>query len=400
MAHEALPPPPLPLRPRAAEPRSGDPSPLGPPPSARPPADDHSDDAVTLERLLEVAVLTPAQAAHVAVAVLTAASTIGLGRRCDVRVSTPEITSSGRVRVEPATDPDAGVSVEDLLTQVIANARRLPVHPREYQVALLRRLEEVDDSTHEPTARAMILREALEEGVGEDADTHLTAQLAALVAAYGTVNSSRTEPMTPIHSNHAVRLPPATSAVPWSRRDLGPRRARRIGLRAGAALLACLVVLAGGYLALGRPGTDSDTPKPPQAAKHSTKPSNAPVTHHRAVVPTVAQPSAGGVTGVALQRLAPCRPSAVCPVRVTVSLSPAAVTQNVGWRVGVVRPCARHLTWSPITTVTAQPGWTHVYASSSVHIPVGHPYALVAVTTSPARAQSPPDRLTASAPVC
>ena len=42
------------------------------------------------------------------------------------------------------------------------------------------------------------------------------------------------------------------------------------------------------------------------------------------------------------------------------------------------------------TTVTAQAGWTTVYASSSVRVPKGRSLALIALTTTPARAQSPP----------
>ena len=75
----------------------------------------------------------------------------------------------------------------------------------------------------------------------------------------------------------------------------------------------------------------------------------------------------------------------------SVRLAPAGVSQPVTWRVGVVRRCVRDVLWSPATTVTAQPGWTRVFAASSVHIPTkARSLELVALTSTPARAQSRP----------
>ena len=62
--------------------------------------------------------------------------------------------------------------------------------------------------------------------------------------------------------------------------------------------------------------------------------------------------------------------------------------------------CKPGITWSGPVTVTAQPGWTSVYASSSVRIPKGRQLALTALTTAPARAQSRPVPATGSSLQC
>ena len=85
---------------------------------------------------------------------------------------------------------------------------------------------------------------------------------------------------------------------------------------------------------------------------------------------------------------------------VTVHLRPAATTQSVTWRVGAARLCRSGIAWSPPVAMTAQPGWTTVYASSSVRVPPGRSLALVALTTAPARAQSPPVPVTGSSLGC
>ena len=82
-----------------------------------------------------------------------------------------------------------------------------------------------------------------------------------------------------------------------------------------------------------------------------------------------------------VQKAGTCTPGAPCPVTVTVRLRPAATTQPVTWKVGAARSCRSGITWSPPISVTAQPGWTTVYASSSVPVPQGRSLALVALTT-------------------
>jgi hypothetical protein len=368
-----------------------------PPPRTEPARNGAPTGAVRLDRLLEVAVLTPAQASLVAVGLLTTASKIGQGRRSDVRISAPRITPNGDVHAVPATDPSTAVAVDDVLTHLIENAQRLPAHPRLHQVALLRRLDEVGASFHEPAARALMLGEAMDDALGPDSDTRVRRELAALVAAFAELSDTELE--API-STRPRPVPRVTG--PGPRRRLG-RRKRRLGRKIAVAVPVCLLVLAGGYVALGRPdlgGPSDPAPRTPHSAAKTPPKSHHHTTHQQPAVPVLAQRTSGSVTGVSLQRMGACSPGGLCPVQVTVNLAPAAVTETVGWRVGVVQACTRQVTWSLPQAVTAQPGWTHVYASSSVQIPADHPFALVAVTSSPDRAQSPPVRLATPAPHC
>jgi len=83
-----------------------------------------------------------------------------------------------------------------------------------------------------------------------------------------------------------------------------------------------------------------------------------------------------------------------------VHLRPASTTRVVGWKVAAARLCKRGTAWSPTTTMTARPGWTTVYAHSSVRVPKGRSLALIALTTTPARAQSRPVAVTGTSLLC
>jgi hypothetical protein len=168
-----------------------------------------------------------------------------------------------------------------------------------------------------------------------------------------------------------------------------------------AALVVGAAVLAvSGYVVLGGPGSDiagslgrADTPGAPDTTapdESVDQPAKKPKADRAQAVRTVAPRQAGAITGVALERTGDCRPGSLCPVTVTVQLRPASTSRTIGWRVGAARVCKPGITWSRPVTVTAQPGWTTVYASSSVRVPQGRSFALTALTTTPARAQSRP----------
>ena len=183
------------------------------------------------------------------------------------------------------------------------------------------------------------------------------------------------------------------------------RRSRRRVLVVGLVLAAFIGVL--GYALLTNPGSETAASGRAhgggQGRHHHAQQSTpaAQASRHRpSPVATVAGRHAGPITGVAVQATGACTPGALCPVKVTVHFRPAATTQPVTWRVGTARTCTRGITWSPPVTVMAQPGWTNVYASSSVRVPKGRSSALTAVTTSPARAQSPPAPVAGSSLRC
>jgi hypothetical protein len=165
-----------------------------------------------------------------------------------------------------------------------------------------------------------------------------------------------------------------------------------------------------GYVVLRNQGVDlavalgrGSQPAAPEATKPARTDTSAAKKEERSRPPTVstiAPRQAGAITGVSVQMAGSCASGALCPVTVTVHLRPASTTQAVTWKVGAARVCTSGTTWSAPTTVTARPGWATVYASTSVRVPQGRSLALVALTSAPARAQSPPVPVAGSALRC
>jgi hypothetical protein len=377
---------------------------------------------VPLERLLTVAVLTPAQASFVASRLLAlSAEPRGGGSTAGRFLITPD----GDLRIEP--HPARTSTGAELLEQLVASARRLPAHPRAHQVQLLRRLEEaVGADAQEATARAAALDESLVQALGPDASARMTHELAALVEAFGHVAPGVPAGNGAPLAGRALLMPTtperAASGKPVSRhpgpphpgpphprprhpgpRDHGHRAAfgrRRApsGRLALVLLVVALVVVGGGYLVLRGPGAGlieslgsgsraAPATTPAQHLKpHARRSAHAPSPHR--AVPVLAAHRAGAVTGVVLQKTGTCRPGSLCPVKVTVHVKAVPTTRSISWKVGAARLCKRGIVWSPATGVLAQPGWTTVYATSTVRVPRGRSLALVALTSSPARAQS------------
>jgi hypothetical protein len=360
---------------------------------------------VPLRRLLPVVVLSPAQACLVAVQLLDAThpsgSTNGTNPADDLW--SVAITPSGGVEVARAAAGE-GTPVTALLEGLAENARRLPAHPTSEQVLLLRRLEEVAADPR-PGARARDLEGALAEMLGSGARQRLSGQLAALVGAFAHVAASVAVPAdartAPAVSRPAPRraAPPPGPSRPSRRRGriTGHRRPRTRRLLLVALLIAAALA-ASGYVVLrdqdpappGASDRDGRRAEPTAPADSSREPAGRQRPDPRPDVTTLAGRASGPITGVEVAGAAACTPGTPCPVTVTVRFRPATTTQPVTWRVGAARSCGSPVTWSAPVTVTAQPGWTSVYAGSSVPVPEGRSPVLVALTTAPARAQSPP----------
>lgn len=355
--------------------------------------------SVPFGELLAIAVLTPAQAALVMSDLLDASVAAPPGRVHAI------VRSDGAVAVTPP-DPDVPPApLQELLDELVRNARRLPAHPTPHQLLLLHHVEEQAGASSDPVDRAAALREALTQMDGADAVVRVRRELVAVVEALNGMavsslaSSVRINGQTVGHAPAVPPAPPAPARQPGSRRRrLLPRRPRTGRLVAILVVLA-LVLLGGGYLFLRGPASgllDSLRGIHHPPAAHARTPSNAAghrstghaAVHHKHAFPALAAHAAGPVHGVVLQKATACTPGTLCGVTVTVHLAPTGAGQVVGWRVGVVHRCARHVTWSPETTVTAQPGWTHVFASSSVQIPKGRSLGLVVLTSAPAHAQS------------
>ena len=375
---------------------------------------------VPFERLLSVAALTPAQASVMAVQLLDAAHLHAVDDQEPATLQTcvgaVTLTPSGAFHVSPPP-AQGGTPVAELLEQLLQNARRLPAHPRPEQLLLLRRLEEaVRDPLPEGAARARALEATLADTLGPDARQQLTGQLAALVDAFAHVAPGVPLPMD-------VPLAPRSTPVATPGRSPGPRRAaptrpttnranraprrnrvllhrRTRGRVALIALVVTALLAVSGYVVLGGPGSDivsslgrDDTPAAPDTTAPDTpakEPAKKPKPDRAEAVATLAPRQAGAVTGVTLEKAGACQPGALCPVTVTVHFRPATTSRTIGWKVGAAQVCKPGIAWSPPVAVTAQPGWTTVYASSSVRVPRGRSLALTALTSTPARAQSRP----------
>jgi hypothetical protein len=358
---------------------------------------------VPLHRLLTAVTLSPAEASLVSVRLLESvgASRAAGGSLGDDDLWAAALTRTGGVEATRA-EGNAGAALDELLGQLCRNARRLPAHPAPAQLFLLRRLEEAAaEPGLEPGARAAGLEAGLVEVLGPGAPERLGAQLADLVGASAHLAASTRAPL-------AVATPPvarrARSHPPWRGRPAGRRR--RPARRAAAIAVLLVAVAAGsGYVltrrtgdaSAGAEGRDPTTAAPSGESRTSPTPSERPA---RPRFASLAPREAGAVTGVELRPVAECDRGGSCPVTVTVRLRPASDVRVVTWRVGTASSCDGDLSWSPPVGVGAQPGWTSVYATSSVPIPQRGPAVLVAATTTPARAQSPPAPVAGSSPSC
>lgn len=384
-----------------------------------------------MERLLSVAVLTPAQAVLVAMQLLDAAEAASPAAGADApsRLGAVTVTPSGDLQVETA-DADEGTPATEVLEQLVQNARRLPAHPKPEQVLLLRRLDELTAApVLHPGARARELETSLTDTLGPDGRGRLPGQLAALVQAFARVapavpgdaasldlrpdpghvtrtttkaTATRDAPPPPgpsVPVPHRARTArPARTRPPRGKTALPYRRSRvrRVGL---VALLLAAALAVSSYVALGPgaafvrslgPGSEPAAPSPTTPSEPPEQSAEQPQSPRRQAVPALAARRAGPITGVALEKIGECRPGGICQVKVTVRLRPASSAQSVSWKVGAARLCRRGVAWSTPTSVTAEPGWTTVYAHSSIRVPKDSRLALVALTSAPARAQSRP----------
>lgn len=383
-------------------------------PTAQPPQIQAPARGVPLRRLLPVVVLSPAQACLVAVQLLDATHPGGATNGtnpADDRWAVA-LTPSGDVEATRAASGE-GTSVTALLAELAENARRLPAHPTSEQVQLLRRLEETAADPR-PGARARELERALAESLRPGARQRMSGQLAALVGAFAHVAASvavpaeaRTAPAVSRPGPRRAAPPPGPSRPPRRGRITGHRRARTRRLVL-VVLLLTAALAASGYVVLREPDAGSSgaldrdrrQAEPTAPAAPSREPAGRQRPDPRPDVTALADRSSGPITAVEVAGATACTPGTPCPVTVTVRFRPAATTQPVVWRVGAARSCGSPVTWSGPVTVTAQPGWTSVFAGSSVPVPEGRSPVLVALTTAPARAQSPPAPVAGSSLRC
>jgi hypothetical protein len=311
-----------------------------------------------------------------------------------------------------------------LLVGLAREARRPVVRGEPGQQALLARMEQLGAGagSADPACAASELDDAVLGALPVDVGTgSVRAELAALVTmATRTADMNESParaqpPQAPDQPPAAARpvfVPPRLprSPVPaaaW----LPPRRSTRT--RWILAATAVLLLAAVGLIVAPKPvrsladrllhrhpavATTSTTSSTQPRAGAKRKPAAQVATPHP--VAALAPASAGFINGVVLRPLATCRPRSGCPLTVTIRLAPVVGVERMDWAFTVVNRCTGARTSVPGGSMTAQPGWTDVYDTRTVQLPAARLLAVVAVTTAPARAASPPLLIAAGSRTC
>jgi serine/threonine protein kinase len=381
-------------------------------------------EGVSLQRLLTLATLTPAQAGHLGAQLLRGIAALheeGLahgrlhaGNVLVSRGGDPLLTDWALSSITP-TRPAEELRRADLdaagafLVSLARNARRPVVRNDPGQQALLTYMEQLGAASAlaDPAAAASELDSAVLGAVPDDVGTALVcSELAALVAMVtrtAEAGGSPAKEQRPQPTHRPAFVPPTLprSAVPSAAWQPPGRRPRSRWIAATAIVL---VLVAAGLIVARKPVSSltdrllhrhpsaaaTTLPKPSTHPKATTKPKPAPQVATPGPVPVLAPASAGFVTGVVLRPLATCRPHSGCPLTVTIRLSPSVEVEHMHWAFTVVNRCTGARTDVPGGSMTAQPWWTYVYATRTVRLPAARFLAVVAMTTAPVRAASRP----------
>lgn len=344
-------------------------------------------EGVSAHRLLGLATLTAAQAAWLASRAFAALATLHAAGRTHGRLHAGNVLvdRNGSVRIAdwalgpPATEPARRADLEAARAFVVAllrNAGRPAVLNGGRPSTPLAELERL---AGEPISDPAIAARELDVAV-DDASI-VTSELGALATAM--VRSAS----------------PAVTPAPLPPRRSPPRRPpRRIGPpRWVVAAVAALVVLAAAaatafavthrrHEAANPPRSSSSPPSHASTTTRSQAPNSTALARSAAVAPR----RAGFVNGVVVTPVETCQPGATCSVTVTIQITEHADVKHLTWRFVLVNPCTGARTNVPGGSMTAQPNWRHVYATTKVPIPPARSVALVAMTTVPVRAASAP----------
>ena len=378
---------------------------------------------VSLDRLLGIAILTPAQAVHIASSIFTGLADLHaaglvhgsltsrkvmIGTDGTVRLSGwaafGASTSAKKARV---ADLDAGCAV---VTELVRNADR-PVgrhHPGGSR--LLVQLERLASGGTPADAHstATALADGLAAADGVTAGSALLcAELGALSnASIKHVPGAEREPRPPQPTRRRPR-PTAAADQPRSPDGRNPLsgadwgRSRRGRLVWGAAVV--VLVVAGLAFTVGRGPITSLLDRVLHRTPASTAAQN-PGSHNTTdvrlhPVPAFGPPSAGVVRQVTLHPTAPCRPGHACPVRIHVRVAPSNQPHRVSWRIVTVNRCTRkpHVpadgTLRARGTFVLPAGTRSASAERRIALPKLPALGVVAVTHKPARAASEPVRV-------
>jgi hypothetical protein len=377
-----------------------------------------------LGRLLTAAVLTPFQAATIAIDVFAGVAALhraglvhgrlttgtvrvgddGISRLSDWAVGALIPTGSAAVDIDPgpaARDRDL-VAASAIVDELARNADRPVSRRQDVDGALLACLARIGASGVVDAAEALtILRRAL----GRAADTgpsrgNAHTELAALVHAAAPQLSVATSNslVAPRRGTNIWPAGVALSGVNWQ------ARRRRRWVWASAALVA--VVIAGVAITVqpgrstidrllhrhhGAGATQTAATAKSTAVPHGGKPHP---------VPAVAPAATGIVSHVSARPVGTCAPGHACRLAVGFRVTPSAAAQPIGWEVRIYDRCTGTFTSRPGTTLVAPAGATSMRATPTVSVPAGRALALVVTTTRPARAAAAPVLVPATTRAC
>lgn len=380
---------------------------------------------VSLDRLLGIAILTPAQAVHIASSIFTGLADLHAAGLVHGSLTSRKVMigTDGSVRLSgwasfgPSTsaatarvaDLDAACAV---VNELVRNADR-PVgrhHPGGSRLLVqLERLASggTPDDAHS-TATALSDGLAAAEGVSAGSAL-LCAQLGALSTASikhmpGIERETRGPQPTrrrPRPSAAADEPRSPDGRTPLSGADWG--RSRRGRLVWGTAVV--VLVVAGLAFTVGRGPINSLLDRvlhrtPASTASQASGSHNGTAGARVHPMPTFGPPAAGVVRHVTLRHTAPCRPGSVCPMRVHVRVAPSNRPHRVAWRIVTVNRCTgRHDIGAHGSFVIAA-GARAGSAERKLALPTAPGLGAAAVTYKPAHAASDPLFLPARRPSC
>lgn len=373
--------------------------------------DDPGGVGVSLERLLAIAKLTPAQASVLVTDVVDQVESAHEQGRSpkSLRANAVTVSDSGHLTIERGGNAGSRDEVRDalavLLREIATNCR---------SAAFADRLDESIAEASDPVVLAQFVRNSVATEFGPDEVEATRRQLAALVSAV----MGRARPEGPGHERPDApdQPPPAAgsslASTGWQppKAKIWHRRRRRPSWRRGLLALLALLVLAGmvwvapkawselrqGWNTLLDPGESSmddqiSPVSPPPPAPDAASPPAEPGSTEPGPVPIDLPGQAGPITRmVASFANGACEPGRSCNLRVDVGVDPAANVGAVTWNLTVYDRCTGAVGPGGEVTVPVPPGAQEAYGVGRVDLPPGSALAVAVVSTAPAAAASEP----------
>ncbi|HYZ03068.1 MAG TPA: hypothetical protein VFA92_16345 [Candidatus Binatia bacterium] len=191
-----------------------------------------------------------------------------------------------------------------------------------------------------------------------------------------------------------IRIGPRMTRESAARARPSPRAAAQGRIRATTLLAAAVIGLVLVFAIFGVMRVIQNRQASPSQGAAQTAPSAKPT----ATAPPTALPaSSGSVQAVrmTLDQAGPCSPGRQCQLRVQVNFPQSAGAQSATWVFQVTDRCTGQTVERPGLTTDKYP--VYVYGISSISLPQGKSLQIVAKTTSPAVAGSPPMQVGAAA---